>query len=77
MLRVSADIGGTFTDMVITAPDGAVEMYKSPSTHGRLSEGVMSGLRKAADARGCDLDALLADVETIIIQAPPSPPTRC
>jgi len=37
----------------------------------------MSGLRKAADARGCDLDALLADVETIIIQAPPSPPTRC
>jgi len=38
LLRVSADIGGTFTDMVITAPDGAVEMYKSPSTHGRLSK---------------------------------------
>lgn len=66
MLRVSVDIGGTFTDMVLTAPDGTVEMYKSPSTHGRLSEGVMNCLRKAADARGCRLDALLAEVDTII-----------
>jgi N-methylhydantoinase A len=66
VLRVSVDIGGTFTDMVVTAPDGAVGMYKSPSTHGRLSEGVMNCLRKAADARGCGLDALLAQVDTII-----------
>ena len=66
MLRVSVDIGGTFTDMVITAPDGAVEMFKAPSTHGRLSEGVMNCFRKAADARGCGLDALLAQIDTII-----------
>jgi N-methylhydantoinase A len=45
--------------------DGAVEMYKSPST-GRLAEGVMNCLRKAADARACGLDALLAQVDTII-----------
>jgi N-methylhydantoinase A/oxoprolinase/acetone carboxylase beta subunit len=30
VLRVSVDIGGTFTDMVITAPGGTVEMFKSP-----------------------------------------------
>lgn len=66
VLRVSVDIGGTFTDMVVTAPDGAVDMYKSPSTHGRLSEGVMNCLRKAAAARGCGLDALLGEVGTIV-----------
>ena len=66
MLRVSVDIGGTFTDMVVTAPDGTVEMFKSPSTYGALSDGVLNCLRKAAKARGVGLDALLAEVETII-----------
>ncbi len=66
MLRVSVDIGGTFTDMVVTGPDGAVDMHKSPSTHGSLSDGVMNCFRKAAKARGQDLDALLAEVDTII-----------
>ncbi|MBI1201256.1 MAG: hydantoinase/oxoprolinase family protein [Rhodopseudomonas sp.] len=66
MLRVSVDIGGTFTDMVITEPGGSVEMFKSPSTHGSLSDGVMNCLRKAAKARNCSLDALLAEVDTII-----------
>ena len=66
MLRVSVDIGGTFTDMVVTGPDGAVEMHKSPSTHGSLSDGVMNCFRKAAKARGQSLDALLGDVDTVI-----------
>jgi len=66
VLRVSVDIGGTFTDMVITAPDGTVEMFKSPSTYGALSDGVLNCLRKAAKARLVGLDALLGDVETII-----------
>jgi N-methylhydantoinase A len=66
LLRVSVDIGGTFTDMVITAPDGSVDMFKSTSTHDRLSAGVMNCFRKAADARGCGLDALLMQVDTII-----------
>jgi N-methylhydantoinase A len=66
LLRVSVDIGGTFTDMVVTSPDGAVEMFKSPSTHGRLSEGVMDCFCKAAGARGVGLEALLTQVDTII-----------
>jgi N-methylhydantoinase A len=66
VLRVSVDIGGTFTDMVITEPGGSVEMFKSPSTHGSLSDGVMNCLAKAAKARNCSLDALLAQVDTII-----------
>ena len=66
VLRVSVDIGGTFTDMVITAPDGAAAMFKSPSTYGALSDGVLNCFRKAAKARGVSLEALLADVDTII-----------
>ncbi len=66
LLRASVDIGGTFTDMVVTEPGGSVQMFKSPSTHGRLSEGVMNCFRKAASARGSSLDALLCQVETII-----------
>jgi N-methylhydantoinase A len=66
VLRVSVDIGGTFTDMVITEPNGAVEMFKSPSTYEALSEGVLNCFRKAAKARNCSLDKLLSGVDTII-----------
>ena len=66
MLRVSVDIGGTFTDMVISDPEGRVEMYKSPSTPEQLSDGVMECFRKAARHRAVALDDLLHDVDTII-----------
>jgi N-methylhydantoinase A len=66
MLRVSVDIGGTFTDMVVTDADGGVSMFKSPSTPGQLSNGVMDCLRKAAANRGMTLGELLATVDPII-----------
>jgi N-methylhydantoinase A len=66
MLRVSVDIGGTFTDMVVTDADGNVSMFKSPSTPGQLSQGVMACLRKAAGERGTTLPQLLEQVESII-----------
>jgi N-methylhydantoinase A len=66
VLRVSVDIGGTFTDMVVAGPDGSVEMFKAPSTHGELSVGVMDCLKKAAAHRKVKLDDLLAEVDTII-----------
>jgi N-methylhydantoinase A len=66
MLRVSVDIGGTFTDMVVTDRDGNVSMFKSPSTPGQLSRGVMDCLRKAAADRATTLAELLTQVHTII-----------
>lgn len=66
MLRVSVDIGGTFTDMVVTDPDGNVAMFKSPSTPGQLSKGVMDCLAKASEERGVSLPDLLAQVDPII-----------
>ncbi|MBO0765677.1 MAG: hydantoinase/oxoprolinase family protein [Hyphomicrobiaceae bacterium] len=66
MLRVSVDIGGTFTDMVVTDRDGSVSMFKSPSTPGQLAQGVMDCLRKAAAERGTTLAELLEQVDCII-----------
>ncbi|MGZ5829908.1 MAG: hydantoinase/oxoprolinase family protein [Xanthobacteraceae bacterium] len=66
MLRVSVDIGGTFTDMVVSDPEGNVAVYKSPSTPPQLSRGVMECFRKAAKHRQADLTVLLKDVDTII-----------
>ena len=66
MLRVSVDIGGTFTDMVVTDDQGNVEVHKSPSTPPHLSQGVMNCFRKAAKQRGVDLNDLLSKLETIV-----------
>src|SRR5262245_31570945 len=66
MLRVSVDIGGTFTDMVVSDADGNVSTFKAPSTPGQLSRGVMDCLRKAAAGREITLSELLAQVDPIV-----------
>ncbi len=43
--RVGVDVGGTFTDIVITDPDGAIHTGKLPSTPDDFSAGVAEGVR--------------------------------
>ena len=43
--RLSADIGGTFTDLVIAAPDGGYWTKKLSSTQDDLSRGIIEGMR--------------------------------
>src|SRR5262245_37812509 len=43
--RVGVDVGGTFTDLVVTGPGGAVHAAKLPSTPGDFSLGVADGIR--------------------------------
>ena len=43
-LRISIDIGGTFTDLVAIAPDGSVRTHKIASTSADYSEGIVDGL---------------------------------
>jgi N-methylhydantoinase A len=45
-LTVGVDIGGTFTDVVVVAPDGGVRIAKSSSTPPNYSQGVLDGLEK-------------------------------
>jgi N-methylhydantoinase A len=64
--RIGTDIGGTFTDLSIASDGALVGRFKSPSTPGRLSDGVLACVQLAADALGLALEDLLADTETFV-----------
>ena len=58
-IRVGADVGGTFTDVVLLTEDDELVTAKVPSTEDQ-SEGVLAGIRKAcekADLEPGDIDA--------------------
>ena len=64
--RIGIDVGGTFTDVVGIAPDGAETLAKAASTPEDQSLGVVQGLRNLAEALGLGLGALLAGTERIV-----------
>jgi N-methylhydantoinase A len=66
-LRVAADIGGTFTDVVTVDDSGAVAVGKALSTPADLRRGILDGLR-AADAAPDDVGLLLHG-STVVINA--------
>ncbi|MFZ4531541.1 MAG: hydantoinase/oxoprolinase family protein [Alsobacter sp.] len=51
-LRVGVDIGGTFTDIVVLAPDGRVTTAKVLSTPDDYSRGILDGLSRIMAAEG-------------------------
>lgn len=59
-MRFAVDTGGTFTDLVIEDDDGALHVYKSPTTPDDPVLGVLNVLSVAAEARGIDRSELLA-----------------
>lgn len=48
--RVAADVGGTFTDVVIADGDGRMRALKVPSTPGAFERGVLDGVTEALAA---------------------------
>lgn len=65
MSSIGIDIGGTFTDVVVMGDDGSVSTTKSPSTPGRLQEGLLAALTAAAGKEKTDLAALLGRIDRI------------
>ncbi|MCZ4602820.1 hydantoinase/oxoprolinase family protein [Streptomyces sp. Lzd4kr] len=65
-MRISTDMGGTFTDLVVEHPDGHVQLFKSPTTPSEPLRGVLNAVRLAADALEVSLAELLADTDTFI-----------
>ena len=65
MSSIGIDIGGTFTDVVVMGDDGSVSTTKSPSTPGRLQEGLLAALTAAAEKEQTDLAALLGRIDRI------------
>lgn len=64
--RIGIDIGGTFTDCVVHAPDRAPIIAKSPSTPGAFAKGFMNALSVAADRFGLSLGDFLGQTSLIV-----------
>src|SRR5215218_3066282 len=64
MNTIDIDVGGTFTDMVLTL-DGETSYRKVPTTPYDLSVGFMQVVEEAAGEAGLSLDDLVGRVETV------------
>ena len=66
--RLAADIGGTFTDLVLMDEKGSLSVEKTPSTPDEFRRGVMTGVEKVlATVNSRDGDAIdLKDVEYFV-----------
>lgn len=64
--RIGIDVGGTFTDFLLTSGDGSSEIYKVLSTPEDPSIGLMSGLSEMAKAKSTSLRKFIKDVTTIV-----------
>ncbi|ARD48861.1 hydantoinase/oxoprolinase family protein [Sporosarcina sp. P33] len=59
------DVGGTFTDVVVTGRDGKMISTKTPSTPDQ-SDGVMNGIVKVSELLGLDVREVLAGSPLIV-----------
>ena len=64
--KIGIDVGGTFTDFLLTSDDGTTEIYKVLSTPDDPSIGTMRGLKEMADNRNLSLKEFLSEVSTIV-----------
>lgn len=64
--RIGIDVGGTFTDCVLTGPGHPLVLTKAPTTPRDQSEGVLEGIRRLGEAIGLSLPDVLAHTETIV-----------
>ncbi|WP_429571118.1 hydantoinase/oxoprolinase family protein [Paraburkholderia sp. UCT70] len=62
---MSIDVGGTFTDLVVSEPGGTAAMYKSPTTYPHPIGGILGALELAAKARGIEIRDLLGQTEML------------
>ena len=63
---IGIDVGGTFTDIVVTASDGTTTIAKAATTPGDQSDGVLDGIARAAAALSLASHALLAQTGRIV-----------
>ena len=58
--RIGVDVGGTFTDLVLSHSDGQLQVFKVPSVPAEPGVGVMNALDAAATALGTTTSQLLS-----------------
>lgn len=64
--KIGIDVGGTFTDFLLTSEDGSSEIYKVLSTQEDPSVGLMNGLAEMAKAKNISLRDFIKKVQTIV-----------
>ncbi len=64
--KIGIDVGGTFTDFLLSFEDGTSEIYKVLSTPDDPSVGTMTGLSEMAADQGVSLGDFLKDVSVIV-----------
>src|SRR3981189_2534436 len=62
-MRLSIDVGGTFTDILLTSSGGRAEAFKASTTYPDPIEGIVAGLELAAAIRGFSVQKLLGETE--------------
>ena len=65
-LKIGIDVGGTFTDFLVTGQDQEPQIHKVLSTPADPSIGLINGLTEIASSRGISLGELAQAVETIV-----------
>lgn len=64
--RIGVDVGGTFTDFLVSGEGQTARVYKSSTTPDNPAVGFFAGLEQAAKDHGLTLQALLDRVDTIV-----------
>ncbi len=64
--KIGIDVGGTFTDFLLTSNEGESEIYKVLSTPDDPSIGLLNGLSEMAEAHRASLKDFLKKVKTIV-----------
>jgi N-methylhydantoinase A len=65
-VKMSIDVGGTFTDVVVADERGLLDVYKSPTTPLRFSDGVIASIEVAAKDRGKSVTDLLRECSALV-----------
>ena len=64
--KIGIDVGGTFTDFLLTSQDGASKIYKVLSTPEDPSLGLLNGLSEMAEYHDVPLREFIKRVTTIV-----------
>ena len=64
--RIGIDVGGTFTDFLVTDNEGKKSIYKSLTSPQDPSEGLFNGIEKIAHEKEMSLREFLENVDAII-----------
>jgi N-methylhydantoinase A len=65
-MKVGIDVGGTFTDFLVTDDDGTVQVGKVLSTPEDPAIGLLHGLEEIATGRGRSLHEFASEIATIV-----------